>query len=276
MMSVAVGYLVEPMSAEALFVRDGDRFLATDLALGPWYPGALHGGPPAALLAHLLSGEVAGAELRLARITLELLRPVPVGPLAVRVEPVRPGRRVTLLDGFLLDPEGVEVVRARGLFLRPSELDASEDEPPPFPGPEAGEPNDWHSETVMFATHGMEIRFVQGAFRAIGPSIAWFRLRAPLIRGEPTAGIDRVVAAGDFGNGIAPAVSWEEHMFINPDLTVFLEREPVDEWVALDARTRVRRGSVAVAESVIWDRRGRIGRAVQTLLVGRREDARAT
>jgi hypothetical protein len=50
---------------------------------------------------------------------------------------------------------------------------------------------------------------------------------------------------------------------------VFVERDPVDEWVALEAHTRVQRGSVAMAESVLWDRRGRIGRAVQTLLVAR-------
>ena len=263
------------MSPDALFVRDGERYRATELALGPWYPGALHGGPPAALMAHVLCGAVSrsdpGSPLRLARITLELVRPVPVGPLSVRVETVRPGRRVTLLDGFLLDPDGVEVTRARALFLRPSELDATAVEPPPFPGPEDGRVNDWESPDPMFATHGMEIRFVEGAFREIGPSIAWFRLRAPLLAGAPPQPLDLVVAAGDFGNGIAPALSWEDHVFINPDLTVHVEREPVDEWVALVAQTRVARGSVATAESVIWDRRGRIGRATQSLLVGPRE-----
>lgn len=260
------------MIADALFVRDGESYTATELALGPWYPGALHGGPPAALLAHVLSDAVSAPGLRLARITLELVRPVPVGPLTVSVQTVRPGRRVTLVDGFLRDADGVEVTRARALFVAPSQLDATPVQAPPFAGPEDGAPNDWQSPTPMFATHGMEIRFVQGAFRAVGPSIAWFRLAAPLIAGEPLYGIDRVAAAGDFGNGIAPALSWEEHVFINPDLTVHVEREPVDEWVALQSHTRVQYGSVGFAESVIWDRRGRIGRAVQTLLVGRREE----
>lgn len=256
------------MNASALFVRDGDGYLASELALGPWSPGALHGGPPAALIAHLLSARVP-APLRLARISLELVRPVPVGPLKLGVEVVRPGRRVTLLDGVLRDPEGTEVLRARALFLVPAELDATELQAPPFAGPEEGTPNDWHSPTPMFATHGMEIRFVRGAFRRTGPAVAWFRLSVPLLAGEPTLPLDRVVAAGDFGNGIAPAVPWDGHTFINPDLTVFVERDPVDEWVALEAHTRVQRGSVALAESVLWDRRGRIGRAVQTLLVAR-------
>ena len=122
----------------------------------------------------------------------------------------------------------------------------------------------------MFATHGMEIRFAEGAFREVGPATAWFSLRAPLVAGEPSRPLDLIVAASDFGNGIAPAVSWEEHTFINPDLTVLVEREPTGEWVALQADTRVHRGSVAIAESTIWDERGRIGRAVQTLLVAPR------
>lgn len=278
-LSLSPGTVSQSMNNDALFVRDGEGFVATDLSLGPWFADALHGGPPAALLAQRLSEAVADGVtgrpsdgLRLARITLELVRPVPRGPLAVGVEVVRPGRRVTLLDGTLRDGAGVEVLRGRALFLAPSALVAdTADAPPPFPGPEAGAVNDWRSEAVMFATHGMEIRFVQGSFREVGPSIAWFRLRTPLVAGEPTAPIARVVAAGDFGNGIAPALSWEEHTFVNPDLTVFVEREPVDEWVALDAHTRVLQGSVALAESELWDRRGRIGRAVQTLLVARRD-----
>ena len=259
------------MSLDAVFVRDGDRYLATDLARGPWDPGALHGGAPAALLAHVITAGVPDPELRLARLTCEFLRPVPAGPLAARVELVRPGRRVTLLDGALLDPEGSEVARARALLLRPSGLAATAVVAPPFPGPEAGEVNDFSAGRPMFATHGMEIRFVQGAFRAVGSSVAWFRLRRPLIAGEPTFPSDRVVAAGDFGNGIASVLSWEDHVFINPDLTVYLEREPDDEWVALQSEMRVIEGSVAVAESVLWDRRGRIGRATQSLLVSRRE-----
>ena len=219
----------------------------------------------------MLADEVADESLRIARLTYEFVRPVPSGPLTVRTEMVRPGRRVTVVDAFLSDPDGTEVTRARALFLRPSELAATEPVPPPFPPPEAGAPNDWTAAEPMFATHAMEIRFVEGVFHGVGPSVAWFRLRWPLIGGEPTRPVERVATAGDFGNGIASVLSWEEHVFINPDLTLYLEREPVDEWVALQSQMRVLDGSVAVAESVLWDRNGRIGRAIQSLLVARRE-----
>src|ERR1700753_1458579 len=108
------------MTRDAVFVQDGDRFRATDLALGPWYPGALHGGAPAALLVHGVNGHAAADGLRLGRITYEFVRPVPLGDLTVSVDVVRPGRRVTLLDLLLRDGEGAEVTRARALLVRPS------------------------------------------------------------------------------------------------------------------------------------------------------------
>jgi hypothetical protein len=117
----------------------------------------------------------------------------------------------------------------------------------------------------------MELRFVEGSFGAVGPATAWFRLRVPLIAAEPVLGIDRVAAAGDFGNGIGSELDWAGHSFINPDLTLYVERDPVDEWVALQSHMRVVQGSGAIAQSVLWDRRGRIGQALQSLLVDRRE-----
>jgi hypothetical protein len=268
------------MTVDAVFVQDGDRFCATDLALGPWYPGALHGGAPAALLVHAVNGHGTADGLRLARITYEFVRPVPVAELTVAVEVVRPGRRVTLLDAVLRDGDGTEVTRARALLVRPSDVDPpappagngpARPDGPPFPGPEQGVRNDWEGRQGRgFATDAMEIRFVKGRFLEPGEAIAWFRLRHPLVGGQPVHPLESMAAASDFGNGIAAVLDWDEHVFINPDLTLYVERPPVDEWVALESQTRIEAGSVGVAESVIWDRRGRIGHAIQSLVIGPR------
>ncbi len=259
------------MSPEPVFVRDGERFLPTEVARGPWDPDALHGGAPAALFLYAMRRRVQAPELQLARLTCEFVRPVPLAPLTVCTEVIRPGRRVTLLEAWLQDETGVEVARARGLFLVTSELGSSLGGPPPFPGPQAGRANDFVADgPPMFATHAMEIRFVEGAFREIGASTAWFRLRGPLIADETLSPFELMAAAGDFGNGIASELSWHENVFINPDLTLYIERPPRGDWVALQSEMRVGPGSVAVAESVLWDEAGRIGRASQSLLVGRR------
>jgi Acyl-CoA thioesterase C-terminal domain/Acyl-CoA thioesterase N-terminal domain len=259
------------MSVDGVFVRDGERFTATELGRGPWDPRALHGGAPAALLVHAFERCSPQAGLRLARLTFEFVRPVPLRKLTVSAEVTRPGRRVMWLEGSIRDGDGEEVTRARALRLGPSELGEPPAVPPPFASPERGRPNDFGDEGgPMFATDALEIRFVEGAFRRPGPSTAWFRLRVPIVAGSDSSLFELLAAAGDFGNGIATTLSWEEHVFINPDLTLYLEREPRGEWVALQSEMRVALGNIAVAESVLWDREGRIGRATQALVVGRR------
>jgi hypothetical protein len=258
------------MSPEPLFVQNDGVYVPAEMTRGPWDPGALHGGAPAALFAHVLAQAPAAHGLRLGRLTCEFVRPVPMAPLTVTTEVVRPGRRVAWLDGAILDPTGTIVARARALFLSPSELDAETGQAPPFAGPGDGRANDFGDGPPMFATHALELRFVEGAFRTLGPSTAWFRLRGPVLGDQPVSGAERIAVAADFGNGIATELSWDEHVFINPDLTIYFERDPVGEWVALQARMYLAPGAVAIAESVLWDERGRIGRALQSLLVGRR------
>jgi hypothetical protein len=258
------------MTDAAIFVRDGHGYTATDLAIGPWFAGSLHGGAPAALIVRELLAAAGDGAPPLARITYEFVRPVPVGPLTVEVEVLRPGRRVRLLEAVLRDGDGVEVTRARALLALAAEAAATRPAPPPFPGPETAAATQWGPGERGFAVDAVEIRFVEGEFREPGRSTAWFRLRHPLVAGESTAPLERLAAFGDFGNGIASVLRWDEHVFINPDLTLYVERPPAGEWVALQSEMRVQRGSVAVAESVLWDERGRIGRATQSLLVWER------
>jgi Thioesterase-like superfamily len=255
---------------EAVFTAKDGSFTASELARGPWDPNSQHGGAPAALLIRAFERLPGGEGLLLSRVTYELLRPAPIGSFEIRAEVVRPGRRVQLLEASLWSDQGVEIVRARALRIQPADAETLQEPSPPPPGPEHGRPSDFRSPVVAFAREAMEIRFVQGRFYEPGPATAWFRLRVELVAGERPSPLQSLAAAGDFGNGIAGAVPWEGHAFINPDLTLYIERQPVGEWICLEAVTRVPRGGVGVAESVIYDQRGRVGRAIQSLLVTRR------
>jgi hypothetical protein len=256
---------------EAVFIHDGATFEATELARGPWSPDSQHGGAPAALLMRAFEG-LDGSGLAIARVTYEFVRPVPLGHLHVDVEVVRPGRRVQLMEGAIRTPGGTEVVRARALRVMPADSHAPRTaEQPPPPGPEDGAENDFvATHRPTFAHDALEIRFVAGAFYRIGPATAWFRLRRPIVAGEQPSALQRLAAAGDFGNGIAAALPWEEYLFINPDLTLYVDRRPVGAWIGLESRMIVAADGIGNAESVIYDRTGRVGRATQSLLVTRR------
>jgi hypothetical protein len=261
------------VAAESIYLpRDNGRFLATELSRGPWDHDAQHGGAPAALLMREFEGCADGDGMAIARVTYEFLRPVPLGELEVQASVSRPGRRVQLLEGTILGPDGVELVRARALRVAPADAGGvTTAEPPPPAGPEHGRaryPKPPHS-LPMFAPDAVEIRFVAGEFGG-GPSTAWFRLRQPLIAGEQPSPLQRLATAGDFGNGISAVLSWDEYMFINPDLTLYVDRQPVGEWIGLEARTTLTPEGIGTAESVLFDERGRIGRAMQALLVAPR------
>jgi len=259
------------MSETAVFLSRDGRFLATALAQGPWDEGAQHGGAPSALLMRAFERLPAPDGLLLARITYEFLRPVPLGELSVKASVVRPGKRVQLLDGSIVDSTGVEVVRARALRVRAASAGvASDDGAAPPAGPQVGEELYLAApHRPLFAPDAIEVRFVAGSFGG-GPATAWFRLRHPLVAGEEPSPLQRLAAAADFGNGISAVLSWDDYLFINPDLTVYVQRPPVGEWIAVQARTIIAAEGIGTAESTIFDERGRVGRATQALLVAPR------
>ncbi len=261
--------------SEAIFLTQGDAFLPTDLARGPWTPLALHGGPPAALLARAIERFEADNSMLVARLTIELLRPVPVAPLTIRTRLLRPGKKVQLIEATLLAGE-VEVARCTALRLRRADLPVPSDisRVPSPPGPETGGPTQppWNEAIAYAAFHSnaVEHRFVAGSFAEGGPATDWIRLRAPLLDGEATSPLCRVAAAADFGNGVSWVLNRRAgYTFINPDLTIYLHTYPVGEWICLDARTDVTDHGIGMAESLLFDERGVIGRAVQSLLLDR-------
>jgi hypothetical protein len=263
-----------------VFEVEGDTFLPTVLANGPWAEGALHGGPTAALLAHLCERQpplAGGVELRVQRLAVDLLRPVPRAPLRATVRHARPGRKVDWVDASLWAGD-VEVARASALRTarRPLDIPAGID---PWarggPGdPAFAPPPDQPSVPLRprpvsgFHNLGAELRFVRSGFEQTGPGQAWIRVRHPIIAGIATTPTMRAVACADFVNAVGKALPMDTHSYINPDLVVALWREPADGWIGLDAVTRFDPdGGHGLAEATLVDAHGPFGRAQQSVLV---------
>lgn len=246
---------------------DGGRFIATEAALSPWSDQAMHGSPPTMLMARAIERFPAEQEMFVARLTVELMRPVGRTPLEVRSRMVRPGRKVQLVEASLWNGEQ-EMARATGLRIRRAAVEVPEtSDPLPHPGPEslpvwAGS---WRTGGVYHLL-GVEVRGPEGR-KDVGPGWAWFRLKLPLVSGEEPSPLLRICAAADFPNGISYVVDPREMGFVNPDLSINMLRTPIDEWVMVDARTWLSSHGSGMAEGALYDRRGRIGRSTQSLLV---------
>jgi acyl-coenzyme A thioesterase PaaI-like protein len=155
----------------SLFVRNGERFVPTLLARGPWSASALHGGPPAALLARAIERFEGGETMLVTRITLELLRPIPLEPLAVHVKMTRPGRKVQLVEASL-HTEAHEVARATGLRIRRTAVRLPPDlpmEPVTVPPPEEGSDATRNFWTAFTRTASNIASFAASSRRRVRP-----------------------------------------------------------------------------------------------------------
>ncbi len=268
--------MIDP-ATESVFGRAGEGLLPSAHARGPWDPRALHGGAPAGLLAAAFERLEPGAELRVARLGYEFLRPVPLAPLSLSLELARPGRRVQELAAELrAEQDGELQTVCRASALRVQEIPAGTPAAPPggilaMPPLERCEPirfalDDGDVPADSLATSGMEMR-AQGDPRRPGPARVWMRLRRPLLSGEQPSPLAHLAATADFGNGISAVLPFERFLFINADLTIHLWRMPHGEWIGLDSQTVIEPGGTGLTESVLHDLEGPVGRAFQTLVV---------
>jgi hypothetical protein len=177
------------------------------------------------------------------------------------------------LSNIRLLADGTEVVRASVLKIRKHDL--------PLPPEAAGRKIDMplpemlvddaqtRADPVPFMT-GLSMRNAKGAFRTRGPAAVWFRANRLIVEGRPISPLMRAAITADFCNGTSSVLPWEDWTFINADLTVTLSREPVGEWILLDAESWLGAQGSGIAFACLADTTGYFGRAVQSILVERR------
>jgi acyl-coenzyme A thioesterase PaaI-like protein len=241
----------------------GEAFASLPTSAGPWSPDSQHGGPPAALLARAVEGL---SPARIGRFTMELLGPVPVGPVAVTASLLRPGRSVQLAGAELHDVTRGRVAASARAWLFPAGSGPGDVGPGAGHGPADGverpRPTGWHGGYL----DAIDWRWVRGGLEEPGTGVVWMRTPA-LVEGEPVTPLQRLLACVDSASGVSAALDVREWGFLNTELTVHVLREPEGEWICLDAETTLSTGSTGVATSSVYDERGLVARSAQALLV---------
>jgi hypothetical protein len=255
---------------DAAFIVSGAGARATEHSAGPWHPQLQHGGAPAALIVWAAEQVPVHAPMRVARLSLELLRPVPVAELAIETATLREGRKIQLVE-VRLHHDGKEVVRGTVLKTRTAEIPLPRGPvlPPLSVPPPDALPVQEQQFGFGFAA-GFELRRVAEREGDLGPAKVWFRRHAAIVEGEQLSPAMRAAAAGDWSNGIANELPWRDWTFINADLTVSLARPPEGEWILADAESWLGQDGTGLATCRLADARGTFGRSIQSLLVERR------
>ena len=259
------------MPAEPIFRVDGNRVVTSLDAAGPWDPRMQHGSAPAALVVWAAEALPTPVPMQIARVTIDLMRPVPVAPLTIETEVLRAGRKIQLCAIRLL-ADGIVVVSATVLKIKtqPQTLPPGiADLPIDLPGPDQSmvEPAD---DAGSPFTKCISMRAARGRFGVVGPGAIWFRVDRCLIEGSPVSPAMRAVVAADFSNGTSSALDFRQWTFINADLNVNFARQPVGEWILLDGECWVGPDGAGLAMSRLADERGYFGRAVQSLVIEKR------
>ncbi|WP_257231554.1 thioesterase family protein [Streptomyces sp. Rer75] len=253
----------------------GGRYASSPATAGPWSPKTQHGGPPSALLGRALERHAAREGLRIARITLDLPRPVPVGELEVHVRTLRSGGRTELLEGELTaDGKSVLVARAWKIATSPADTPSLRPVPDPPELPRAQPAQTMAGAHLDGYISAMEWRFEPGnAFDTPGPGTAWARQRIPLVAGEEDTPLTRALTLADSNWAVAFELDHQQRFVINTDITLALHREPVGEWFCIRAATAASPHGSGLALGQLDDEAGDCGRILQTLLVADRSDA---
>jgi acyl-Coa thioesterase superfamily protein/acyl-CoA thioesterase superfamily protein len=256
---------------DPIYRIDGNHVSVSPEAAGPWDARMQHGSAPAALAVWAAERIATSEPMQIARVTVDLMRPVPLVPLALQTEVLRDGRKIQLCEVTLL-AEDVTVVRATVLKIKTQPLTLPpdvDDLPVDLPGPDQSREDEEKFSASPFLG-GMSLRAARGQFGIPGKSAIWYRLNRPMVEGFAVSQAMRAVVAADFCNGTSAALDFREWTFINADLTVSLARLPVGEWILLDAESWIGPSGAGLAMARLADISGYFGRAVQSLVIEKR------
>ncbi len=262
---------------EAIFHRDGNRFLPTPAAHGPWYPDSQHGSPMLGLLARAVEQHPSEHPMQVTRLTVDLTRAAPMSAVTTHTKLRRATRSIDWIEASLL-ADGEEFASAVGMRFRLKSieiLDPPDDDPEQPPRlPESSDGLGWMARDLDGdGIHSVvEIRPVPG----FETPTAWFRLKVPLVADEETTPFQRAAFVSDMVYSV-PFLRWmhvdkkvlfkRPFLAINPDTTINLHRPACSDWICLDTRANYDVSGAGTAVARVYDEQGLIGSMSQSLFL---------
>src|SRR3984893_4422884 len=256
------------MTNQPFFTRDADAFIPTAAASGPWDPKSLHGRVIVGLLAFAIEQRHGSDDFVPARFTVDMFRLPGFAPIEVKSRLVRDGLRIKVVEAEFFSG-GVSMARASCQLLPKTEkpegrvwsplnwdVPAPADIPAPT-DPRLGMNGKWTTRPIV------------GAMGTVGPRRLWMSEVRDLVDGVALTPFVRVAVAAGFGSPYANAGDTGLG-YINSDVTLYLYRLPVTEWIGFEVVNHHATDGVAIGECFLYDQQGAIGTSTVAALAQRK------
>ena len=249
---------------------DDHTFQGRDPARGPWSADHCHAGPATGLIAR--SAEHAIADLRLTRLNVDLVRPIPMERFSAETTVLRRGRATGLAETVVCDGAGRSCAIGRSLFMQESDLPRT---------PTTASFESRASDAVRGAfpvsetVHGMPafadfigVAYPAGEGPEAGPTSLWMRT-PPLLPGEDPTPFQSICPVADCGSGISRNANLTEYTFVNVDIAIVSHRDARGAWLRSNARSFWEPNGIGLCVADISDEAGHAATVMQTLLLKR-------
>ena len=241
------------------------RFRSTIHAQGAWNEHEQHMAPASGIMADCLARHEPRDDMRMARLSYEILGLIPGGEFEVITTTLRPGRTIELLQAELV-AGGTGGHPRHGLaddhlrHLRHRRVRGPRD-----PGP-GGLRAVRRRKPLARRLH----RLAADADRRGPPGrlgTVWLRTDYPLTDRADSSDLARLIGLVDTANGIAARVppGKGSYAFPNLDLQIHMYRQPEGEWLGLDNEVSFGTDGIGLTSTVLHDLTGPFGRAEQIL-----------
>ena len=259
------------VAGHSYFRQEGDLFIGNDAARGPWSEQHCHAGPVAALTVRAAE-HLFPAPFQILRITLDLLRPVPIDGITVTAQALRKSRSVAAAEVAVQDRAGKTCVPGHTMHLISQDIGAVPSPVEPASEFDTAEPLAFplaRAQDLPCFTDFTDIRYPPGQGPGVGPKTVWMRFPG-IVDGETPSAFQKLCPLADSSNGISGNAPLKDFTFLNTDLTIAMHRPMEGDWLASQARSHWQPTGNGLADAVLSDRIGPVAQALQTLILRRR------
>lgn len=239
------------------------HYRSTILAQGAWNEHEQHMAPATGIICAELDRFMPRQDMRIGRISLDILGLIPAGEFSVTTKVIRPGKTIELIESEM-KAQGKSCIVARTwrmITQNTHDIKGLEDAHGSAPehAPVWEGIRQWPGGYIQ----SIEARSHQ---RRAGKGIVWLRTQHDMVENEPTSDFVRLMGMVDTANGIVPRqetpFSWG---FPNLDLQIHMHRLPQGQWLGLETMQQYGDDGIGLTSSVLHDLSGPFGRSEQIL-----------